>query len=264
MKKLFFCVLIFSHLICYSQTKIEFTQDSIKHTKTGKYAKSYFTGGYYNFTTNQSFFNFSKLIKINNDSVPIWPDIRTYITSHPSAVNLNNGILKSSNSTLNPWVYNVSPLTFPGSVGSKFVVSFPENVVPDSMRKNRLLYGGEFITTNLSYNTLKLYYSNKGLINSSIKVDTLPGIGHQITITPNSSSQIGILKLNGYLRTYQYQGSVTDGIPTEAQINSIIGTASSKGLGFKATIKDTDGSGLLYIVESDGTYWYYAVMTKSL
>lgn len=62
-------------------------------------------------------------------------------------------------------------------------------------------------------------------------------------------------------------GSLTDGAPTSAEITSIVGYAANNSLtgkGYQVTIKDTDGSGLLYKVESDGTDWYYTVMTKAL
>ncbi len=63
----------------------------------------------------------------------------------------------------------------------------------------------------------------------------------------------------------QFSGSLTDGVPTEAEIEAIIGTtAAGAKAGYKVTIKDTDGSGLLYQVESDGTDWFYVVMTKAL
>lgn len=67
------------------------------------------------------------------------------------------------------------------------------------------------------------------------------------------------------LRVTQVSGALTDGAPTQAQLNATIGeTASAKGAGYQVTVKDTNGSGLLYKCESDGTDWYYIAMTKSL
>ena len=74
----------------------------------------------------------------------------------------------------------------------------------------------------------------------------------------------GDLILSGNIKNPQYTGSLTDVTPTSSEITSIVGSASTKGAGFKAVIKDSNGTGLLYIVESDGTYWYYTVMTKAL
>ena len=63
----------------------------------------------------------------------------------------------------------------------------------------------------------------------------------------------------------ELSGSLTDGIPTDAQIDAIIGTTPAlKGAGYKVTIKDTDGTGLLYFIESDGTNWLYIAFTKAL
>jgi hypothetical protein len=63
----------------------------------------------------------------------------------------------------------------------------------------------------------------------------------------------------------QISGSLTDGTPTAAQLNAVIGlTAIQAGKGYQVTVKDSDGTGLLYKVESDGTDWHYIVMTKAL
>lgn len=63
----------------------------------------------------------------------------------------------------------------------------------------------------------------------------------------------------------QKTGSLTDGAPTASEITSITGlTSTAAGAGFQVTIKDSDGTGLLYKIESDGTDWHYTVMTKAL
>jgi hypothetical protein len=61
-----------------------------------------------------------------------------------------------------------------------------------------------------------------------------------------------------------YTGSLTDGTPTEAEIVAIIGTAASNGAGFKAVIKDSDGTGLIYTVYTDGTSYYWVAGTLAL
>lgn len=69
----------------------------------------------------------------------------------------------------------------------------------------------------------------------------------------------------GGIKVKQLSGSLTDGTPTAAEITAIVGvSASVAGAGFQVTIKDSDGTGLLYKVESDGTDWYYQVLTKAL
>lgn len=60
-------------------------------------------------------------------------------------------------------------------------------------------------------------------------------------------------------------GAITDNTPTASEINAITSlTPATAGAGFQVTIKDTNGTGLLYKIESDGTDWYYIIMTKSL
>jgi len=63
----------------------------------------------------------------------------------------------------------------------------------------------------------------------------------------------------------QLTGSLTDGAPTDAEIDTVTGTTpSAVGAGWAVTIKDNDGTGLLYRIESDGTNWFYMVMTQAL
>lgn len=64
---------------------------------------------------------------------------------------------------------------------------------------------------------------------------------------------------------YQLSGALTDGAPTDAEITAIVGTtATLVGAGYRVTIRDTTGTGLLYLVESNGTNWFYVTMTKAL
>lgn len=59
-------------------------------------------------------------------------------------------------------------------------------------------------------------------------------------------------------------GALTDGVPTDAEIDAIIGLTPLQFTGSQVTIKDSDGTGLMYKIESDGTNWFYLVMTKAL
>lgn len=60
-------------------------------------------------------------------------------------------------------------------------------------------------------------------------------------------------------------GSLTDGTPTAAQINTITGlTPATATAGYKRQILDSDGTGLIYDITSDGTNWQYLVRTKAL
>jgi len=67
-----------------------------------------------------------------------------------------------------------------------------------------------------------------------------------------------------FIKVHQYSGSLTDGSPTASEITTITGFGPLQGAGTQVTIKDTDGTGLLYKIESDGTSWYYTVMTAAL
>lgn len=56
----------------------------------------------------------------------------------------------------------------------------------------------------------------------------------------------------------QLSANLTDNTPTDAEIDTATGlTPLSAGTGWKCVIKDTNGSGLLYLIESDGTNWQY-------
>jgi len=57
-----------------------------------------------------------------------------------------------------------------------------------------------------------------------------------------------------------YSGALTDGAPTDGEIDTITGTTpAAVGSGWAATILDTTGSTLMYIITSDGTNWQYFV-----
>jgi len=67
-----------------------------------------------------------------------------------------------------------------------------------------------------------------------------------------------------YVIKSQSTGSLTDSTPTKAEITAVIGlTPITAGAGYQCTIIDNTGSDLLYRVESDGTDWWYTVMTKA-
>lgn len=56
----------------------------------------------------------------------------------------------------------------------------------------------------------------------------------------------------------QLSAELTDNTPTDTEIDTATGlTPATAGTGWKCVIKDTNGSGLLYLIESDGTNWQY-------
>lgn len=68
-----------------------------------------------------------------------------------------------------------------------------------------------------------------------------------------------------YIKQPQLTGSLTDGTPTDSEIDAITGTTpSAVGAGWSVTILDSDGTGLLYRIESDGTNWQYQILTVAL
>jgi hypothetical protein len=73
----------------------------------------------------------------------------------------------------------------------------------------------------------------------------------------------GAFESNPNVHNY-FLGALTDTTPTAAEIIAILGTAASRGKGFKASIKDTSGTALVYSCESDGTDWYYKITTKAV
>jgi len=60
-----------------------------------------------------------------------------------------------------------------------------------------------------------------------------------------------------------FTGALTDGTPTNAEIIAILGTAASRGAGYKAVIKDSDGTGLTYHITCDGTNYYYTISIQA-
>ncbi len=63
----------------------------------------------------------------------------------------------------------------------------------------------------------------------------------------------------------QYSGALTDGAPTDAELDAAIGlTPATAGAGFRCTVIDTDGTALVYLVASDGTNWWYTVLTAAV
>lgn len=83
------------------------------------------------------------------------------------------------------------------------------------------------------------------------------------TITLNAQ-HVYINTTFGGIDIPQTHGALTDMTPTLAEVEAIIGLASDYNAGYKITIKDDDGAGNLYMIESDGTDWYYIQMNKAV
>lgn len=67
------------------------------------------------------------------------------------------------------------------------------------------------------------------------------------------------------LKTTQISAALTDGTPTDAEIDTATGlTPATAGAGWECWIKDNNGSGLVYRIVSDGSGWYWFVATLAL
>jgi hypothetical protein len=92
-------------------------------------------------------------------------------------------------------------------------------------------------------------------------------IGYQAYTTASNQVVIGNsavtrMELSGRLVMSQISAAITDGTPSDAEIDTATGlTPATAGAGWQCTIKDNSGSGLLYRIESDGAGWYYSVKT---
>lgn len=63
----------------------------------------------------------------------------------------------------------------------------------------------------------------------------------------------------------QIDAALTDNTPLGAEINAALGvTAVGAGKNYTRIIKDTTGTGLLYLCASDGTDWFYVKFTKAV
>jgi hypothetical protein len=63
----------------------------------------------------------------------------------------------------------------------------------------------------------------------------------------------------------QYSGALTDGAPKAIELTAAIGlTPGLAGAGWQGTVLDVGGTALLYHVASDGTNWWYTVMTAAV
>lgn len=125
-----------------------------------------------------------------------------------------------------------------------------------SVSAQKFVYGDLHVSKNA---IIKGNISAAYISNDSLSVD-----GQFITYSAGDS----IPDLT-WVRTYSntnnyYTGALTDDVPTSAEIIAIVGAAATNGAGFKATIKDSDGTLLIYDIFGDGTDYYYIVSTKSL
>lgn len=90
--------------------------------------------------------------------------------------------------------------------------------------------------------------------------------GTDTTITPESGTELalaGIVKASSGVRGKHSTANVTNP-PTDAELDSAFGTPATVGAGFTATLDDAGGGTAMYSVASDGTNWWYTLMTKAV
>lgn len=88
-------------------------------------------------------------------------------------------------------------------------------------------------------------------------IDNIDNMGFYYNADYSSGAGVRWCTDRAYVDSY-YSGSLTDGAPTDAEIDGIIGsTPSAVGANRKYLIKDTDGTGLYYDIISDGSNWIY-------
>jgi len=90
--------------------------------------------------------------------------------------------------------------------------------------------------------------------------------GTDTLITPEGGTELalgGIVKASSGVRGKHSTANVTTPIPTDAELDSAFGTPATVGAGFTATLDDAGGGTAMYAVASDGTNWWYTLMTKA-
>lgn len=101
-----------------------------------------------------------------------------------------------------------------------------------------------------------------GEVNPIFKIQAETDTGSAILMTNKTGDEKYRLYANGTQKIAQLSAALTDGAPTDAEIDSATGlTPATAGAGWKCVIKDSNGSGLCYLVESDGTAWHYWAST---
>ena len=107
--------------------------------------------------------------------------------------------------------------------------------------------------------------SQTPLIGGKFDLDQL-GVNKLITATWKATFNVGgSIDVTGAFYHSQLTGSLTDGTPTAAEINIITAlTPATATAGYKIEILDSDGTGLIYDITSDGTNWQYLTRTKAL
>lgn len=108
------------------------------------------------------------------------------------------------------------------------------------------------------------YYQSTWLSAATSSYFTIDDLGFTFEATPTGGSTAQFkMDLLGGLTATLFLGALTDGAPTTAEIEVVLGLGSTHSAGYFTTIQDSDGTGLLYKVQWDGTNWSYWVGTHA-
>jgi hypothetical protein len=133
----------------------------------------------------------------------------------------------------------------------------------EGVQMDNIWFGGSITTACIQLDTISYYHQ----ISNITGVDKLYEAGGIVDHT--TSSSIEYRYINGGARRYWKiepleDGSVTDDAPTQIQLNTAFDfTAKQAHRGFQRVFEDTDGSGKLYLVVSDGLKWHTVTFTEA-
>ena len=116
-------------------------------------------------------------------------------------------------------------------------------------------------------NSQKVTINTQGQVNSADGAVLVKGEHYNVLRDDVQANETAIASnaTNIASNAAQYSGALTDGAPTDAQLDAAIGsTPAAVGAGWRTTVVDTDGTALVYLVVSDGTSWWYTVLTAAV
>lgn len=124
--------------------------------------------------------------------------------------------------------------------------------------------GGNTVVNDYNTTTSHTLWSGKttvGETNPIFRIQAETDAGSALVMTNKTGDEKYRLYANGTQKIAQLTGALTDGAPSDTEIDTITGlTPATAGAGWRCTILDNNGTGLLYMIESDGTNWQYVPM----
>ena len=81
--------------------------------------------------------------------------------------------------------------------------------------------------------------------------------------TPNEKSVLQDLANDGTIQI-KVSTANTSNPPTDAELDSALGTPATVGAGYLALLDDNGGGANVYLVASDGSNWWHVALTKAV